>query len=96
VASKGDALAEYGSVSIIGTNVDADGYEILYDIDGNETSDDSGMPDCPEMWDYGYEYNPDTGWCEMDLGYSEELLRDVPETGTISVTEMGIRLRVIF
>ncbi|MDR3126024.1 MAG: hypothetical protein LBT92_00115 [Rickettsiales bacterium] len=99
IASKGDALAEYETVTIIGTDVDVDGVEILYDADGNVTDDDTvGMPDCYAAGaaDLGYVYNPDTGWCELEPEVSEELLSGVGESGRLSVTEMGIRLRVIF
>ncbi|MDR1009487.1 MAG: hypothetical protein LBL52_04530, partial [Rickettsiales bacterium] len=84
VKSKGDVEATYEATSIL--------------YPDPEEVDEFGEPLCTlDAEDEGYWYNPDTGWCELDLGPSTTYINDAPpEEGRIQNTEMGVRLRVIF
>jgi hypothetical protein len=50
----------------------------------------------PEAIALGFQYYPDTGWCENYLGLSDAKISDAAESGTIENTEFGVKLRMIF
>ncbi|MDR1477201.1 MAG: hypothetical protein LBI17_03690 [Rickettsiales bacterium] len=50
----------------------------------------------PDAVSLGFNYFPDTGWCENYLGLSDARLSGVTESGTIENTEFGAKLRMIF
>ncbi len=50
----------------------------------------------PQAIAEGYEFNEETGWCEREAGTNEGYKDGMQETGNISNTEIGIKLKLIF
>ena len=64
-------------------------------VDPIENSD--GTLGCTaEATEEYFEYNPETGWCELDNGISEGYLSGFEEKGKIETTEIGVKLRLLF
>ena len=50
----------------------------------------------PQAIGEGFEFNEDTGWCERSNGITEGYETKMQETGNISNTEIGVKLKLIF
>ncbi|MBR1544472.1 MAG: hypothetical protein IJ638_00815, partial [Alphaproteobacteria bacterium] len=70
-------------------------YNTVDILDAQE--DDDGNLYCSEAAEEeGFEYNEDSGWCEVDAGTSEGYETNATEKGKIETTEIGVKLRLIF
>lgn len=87
IKSKGDVFSSYDTV------------DVLDPTDSTHTGNvETGIEDycTSEAIDEGFEYNPDTGWCELERGKSEMIVYDAAEKGTLENNEIGVKLRLIF